>query len=67
MKGRVSTNRSSKSGYKTSTGGAKEGAGAKVHDKPVKWPQPGPSRGEQYNHATKMPVIKTSVVGTNFD
>ena len=38
-----------------------------LKDKPVKWPQPTPSRaGTEMNGTTKMPPVKTNVVGGNF-
>lgn len=41
-------------------GAAKSSA---VHDTPVKWPMAGASGRATYNKATKVPVVKTSVVG----
>ena len=60
--GRVSTNKGGKSGFKTSTGGGK-GAQGSVTDSPVNWPMRGTKHVAIYNRATKMPVIKTTVVG----
>ena len=81
--GRVSTNKSSKSGFRTSTtgggkvsGGRSAGGGGKgadpmpkdrvVRDAPVRWPSQGVNHTASYNRGTKMPVIKTAVVGQGY-
>lgn len=57
----ISSKKSGRGGTRVSTGGSHYSG--KVADSPVKWPVQGQASIGRYNRATKVPIVKTAVVG----